>query len=173
MQDDVKILDTLFLDAVFPIIYTLARSFTPFPCLECNLNFPVHPSHSCQLPEEDVRFKAVNLASVQVQQHILELLTNINDILKRDGMDRFKNITLSKFLTYFLGEEANSPTIVTQLPLNTDWIELLSARMVAHECNRGGLDLVLSEEMTCDYWASDELSSGEDNDSSKSMFGDL
>ncbi len=82
MQDDVKILETLFLDAVFPIIYTLARSFTPFPCLECTLNVLVHPSHSCQLPEEDVHFKPIKLASVQVQQHILELLTNINDILK-------------------------------------------------------------------------------------------
>ncbi len=109
-------------------------------------------------------------------EHLLELFSNINDILKWDVMGRYKDISLGKFLTYFLGEEANSASILTQLPLNTDWIELLSARMVTHECSRGGPDLVLPEETKHDYWGSDEHSSSgrdEDNDSDISMFGDL
>ncbi len=111
-----------------------------------------------------------------MQQHLLELFSNINDILKRDSTDRYKDISLGKFLSYFLGEESNSPSILTQLPLNTDWIELLTARMLTHERSGGGPDLVLPEETTHDYWGSEEQSSGgrdEDNDSDKSMFGDL
>ncbi len=174
---DVAILESLFLDAVYPIIYTLSRTFTPFPCPKCNLNIPHHPSHSrCQLPEEDVRLKAVKLASIQLQQHILELFSNINDILKRDQTNRYKDISLGKFLSYFLGEEPNAPTIITQLPLNTDWIELLSTRMVTHERNGGGPELVVVDETTHDYWGSDEHSSDdrdEDNDSDKPMFENL
>ncbi len=57
-----------------------------------------------------------------------------------------------------------------ELPLNTDW----TARMVTHERNGGGPELVVVDEMTWDYWGSDEYStSGEDHDSEKSMFGDL
>ncbi len=111
-----------------------------------------------------------------MQQHILELFSNINDILKRDQTNRYKDISLGKFLSYFLGEEPNAPTIITQLPLNTDWIELLSTRMVTHERNGGGPELVVVDETTHDYWGSDEHSSDdrdEDNDSDKPMFENL
>ncbi len=170
---DVAILESLFLDAAFPIIYTLARSLIPFPCLECNLQFP---SHSCQQLTEEEFHKAVKLASIQLQQHILEIFSNINDILKWELSDLYKDISLGKFLSYFLGQEPNAPTILTQLPLNTDWIDLLSARMITHKRSGGGPDLILPEETTHDYWVSDEHSSNvedEDNDSNRSMFGDL
>ncbi len=170
---DVTTLETLFLDAIFPIIYTLGRSFIPFPCEDCNNHFPLHACHGCQLPEEDVRVKAVTLASIQLQQHLLEFFCNVKDILKRNEGDRYKSVSLVDFLSYFFGE---APNILTHLPLNTEWIELLAGRMLTHERSGGGPELVVVEETTHDYWGSDEHSSGgrdEDNDSDKHMFEDL
>ncbi len=176
---DVTILKTIFLDAIFPIIYSLARSFIPFRCEDCDNLFPLHFSHGCQqLSDEEVHLKAVKLASVQLQQHLLEFFCNVKDILKRnEGGARYMDVRLVDFLSYFFGEDGNNaPNILTQLPLRTDLIEAIADRMLTHERNGGGPDLVLPEEMTRDYWAPDEYSSDserEDNDSDKSIFGDL
>ncbi len=166
---DRALLEKLFLNAVFPSIYKISKSLLPLPCGECRLFFPLHPSHSCQKSEEDKRFHALTLAAIQ-QARPFDILWEVNDILKKDQLGIYEDVTLREFLSFFVGESGD-PNILTQLVLNDEWIETISVKAIA--LDREGLE---ANTWDMSYLpASSNEDGGEEintDDSSKGVFGD-
>ncbi len=168
-QDKI-LLETLFLDSIFPKIYTLSKNFIPAPCFECESLMPIQMFHSCMLPEKVVRLRSLRLAAVELQNHTPYVLSEINETLKNDMNGRFENVTLVEFLTWFSGENGR-PNVITQLALNKNWLDILSAKTFVHE--HGMIEDFNNDVWNMTYLPSDDEDVGSSNDSNRSIFGDV